>query len=75
MNIAWVDMYNRDQRVLEWLRARALSPHQVSYEQLAREFQCHPNTAGAILRRLAGAGYIQVDKHAKRGGYYYSVKR
>jgi DNA-binding Lrp family transcriptional regulator len=73
-SIVETDMHLRDQRVLEYLQeATRAGQRQISHERIAARFACHRNTARAIVRRLEAAGFIAVDKTAKRGGYTYKA--
>jgi DNA-binding IclR family transcriptional regulator len=73
--IIGIDMHIRDERVLEHLCRRSTTGKaQVPAKEIAREFNCHLNTAQAILRRLVLAGKVEVDRSQFRGGYFYRVK-
>jgi DNA-binding MarR family transcriptional regulator len=71
-SVVWVDMHARDIRVLEFLKSCDGQP--VKQGDIADEIGCHVNTAAAILKRLSGAGCIEIDKQGtKRGGYVVRV--
>lgn len=77
IGIIEIDMHIRDERILERLKQCA-SPSgeiKVSADRIAKEFQCHPNTARTILRRLIGAGRIEVNRRSFCGGHIYRVRR
>lgn len=77
LGIIEIDMHIRDERIFERLKQCA-SPSgevKVSADTIATEFQCHPNTARAILQRLRQAGRIEVDSRSFRGGFVYRVRR
>jgi hypothetical protein len=68
--IVWDDMQIRDERVFEWIKARAIAgEHRIKAHELALDFKCHRHTAVAILRRLENAGKIYIESHYRRGGY------
>ncbi len=72
-----IDMHIRDERIFERLKqcASASGKVKISADKIATEFQCHPNTARTILRRLIGAGRIEVDSRSFCGGHIYKVRR
>jgi len=70
-----VDMHIRDERVLQYIRERAKDSREgvlITHQEIANHFGCHRNTSLAIIHRLEGAGWIDVDKRSKRGGYLYT---
>lgn len=69
--IMLLDMHIRDERVLGYIQERGAG--QIPAREIATRFHCHENTARAILKRLAAAGYICVDRSSMRGGYFYRV--
>lgn len=72
--ILLIDMHDRDQRALNWLKSRTSSGAvQIPHEEIAAQMQCHRNTARAIVERLASAGLLEIDRLSKRGGYVYRV--
>lgn len=76
MSIVGIDMHIRDERVLTHLKEKSQAGRaQIPAKEIAREFGCCINTAQAILRRLANAGHIEVDRSQFRGGYFYQVKK
>jgi len=69
-----VDMHIRDERVLEYIKARAKCDGvRLIHDDIASEFKCCRKTVVAITQRLKAAGLITVDDTAKRGGYIYSI--
>ncbi|MCL4251796.1 MAG: hypothetical protein KJ065_26825 [Anaerolineae bacterium] len=76
LSITLADMHYRDQRALDHIRDRAGDGGcaQISHSAIAEAIGCHRNTALAIVRRLERAQLIEVDRHAKRGGYLYIPK-
>lgn len=76
MPIIEIEMHLRDGYTLNWLKQRLENgPDTVTYFELADALNCHPNTARAVLKRLLGAGLIEVqqDGHPGRGGYTYRI--
>ena len=72
--ITVVDMHIRDDRVFLWLKSKSRNRElQISHERIAEEFNCHRNTAAAIIKRLEAANMITVLREGKRGGWVYRV--
>lgn len=69
--ITRIDMHIRDERLLEWLQGR--DNQQIASHIIADEFKCHANTARAMLKRLELAGYVRINRDARRGGYTYQI--
>lgn len=68
--IVMADMHIRDERVLEWVKARCEGGEcRVKAHEIAEAFKCHPITARAIMKRLARAGYLTIERTYRRGGY------
>lgn len=68
------DMHIRDERVLEFMRSKAVkNVIKISADEIATHFKCHANTARAILKRLREAGHIEILEFSFRGGYTYHV--
>lgn len=70
--IVIIDMHIRDERVLRYLETLPRCSR-VSAIQIANEFQCHQNTAQAILKRLNSAGLIRIHSSGQRGGRIVEV--
>lgn len=67
------DMHIRDERALEWISRQSRNGTiELKRGQLAKQLGCHENTATAILRRLIGAGMIEVSARRRRF-YVYRV--
>ena len=69
-NIIWIDMYIRDERLLEWLREH--QHKKLPAKHIAIVMKCHDNTARAMLKRLERGGRIK-KTNGPRGGYEYEV--
>lgn len=71
-------MHLRDTRILAWVKERAAQNGgavRLTHEEIANEFQCHHNTASAIIRRLEAVGLLAVDRKVKCGGFIYRAGR
>lgn len=77
MNIVWIDMHIRDQRIFDFVRERSGDGGevQISAEAIAAEFHCHANTARAILKRLIAAEKLVVVDRPFKKGHVYKVVR
>lgn len=75
--IKLIDMFIRDERILNWIHKRASGGEvRIPHSEIAKEFGCHRNTARAIIWRLIGSGHLSVRKTgAGRGGFVYRVER